>query len=928
MKHLSPSLMRFLVIGLLLATILPPAAGLAAPTTQTPSPTTQAQAVLNQLTPEERIGQLFLLTFKDNKVGSGTMIADLITNRFIGGVVLLAANDNIPDGNQTVNQVFTLVRQLQLVRRSTSQSSKINPANGEPFTPAYIPLFISIPQEGDGYAYDQILSGLTPLPNEMALGATWNPALSTQVGSVLGKELSILGINLLLGPSLDVLENPRQEGANDLGTRSFGGDPFWVAEMGKAFIQGVHEGSQGQIAVVAKHFPGQGGSDRLPDEEVATVRKSLEELESFELAPFFAVTGNAPSPAMTADALLTSHIRYQGFQGNIRATTRPVSFDPQALNLLLSLPPIDSWRKAGGLVISDDLGNRAVRRFYDPTGQSFDPRRVALNAFLAGNDVLYFGDFSSPSESDPYTSTLHTLDFFTQKYREDTAFAQRVDESVTRILTLKFRLYGEFSLNNVLPPSTRIRDVGQSGQATFETARQSATLISPPQNELDDSLPDPPGPDDNLVFITDDQTGQQCTTCQPYALLPVDSLEKVVLKRYGPLAGSQVSPKNLSSYPLSLLKNMLDGMPEGSQLETALKRSDWIIFSLLKPSNEQPSFLILSRFLAERPDLFQQKRLIVYSMNAPYYLDATNISKLSAYYGLYSKMPQFVDIAAYLLFKELQPIGASPVSIPGIRYDLNAALFPDPKQIIPLEFDLPVTEAISGTKTPIPTVVPKFGPGDVIAVRTGIIYDHNGFTVPDGIPVDFTMRSNTNTTELRQTGTTQAGVARASFNVVNYGLFDISAESETAKSTVLQVDVPAPGEEPPSPTPTTPPTPTPSPTLTATPTPTPEVKPPVSLPPTPNFGDWIMALLMTVGIGWSAYRLFSIIGPARWGARAGLLAVIGGLLAYCYLILQLPGSEYLLKTSVSRGVFVTTLAGIITGLLVAWLWQSISSPKN
>jgi len=57
-------------------------------------------------------------------------------------------------------------------------------------------------------------------------------------------------------------------------------------------------------------------------------------------------------------------------------------------------------------MISDDLGNQAVRRFYDLTSQTFDARRVALNAFLAGNDLLYIGDFSSASDPDSYTGAI------------------------------------------------------------------------------------------------------------------------------------------------------------------------------------------------------------------------------------------------------------------------------------------------------------------------------------------------------------------------------------------------------------------------------------------------------------------------------------------------------------------------------------------
>jgi beta-N-acetylhexosaminidase len=57
--------------------------------------------------------------------------------------------------------------------------------------------------------------------------------------------------------------------------------------MGKAYISGLHTGSKSRMVVIAKHFPGRGSSDRSPEEEVATVRKSLEQLKQIELPPFF-----------------------------------------------------------------------------------------------------------------------------------------------------------------------------------------------------------------------------------------------------------------------------------------------------------------------------------------------------------------------------------------------------------------------------------------------------------------------------------------------------------------------------------------------------------------------------------------------------------------------------------------------------------------
>ncbi|NTU55158.1 MAG: hypothetical protein HGA79_02800, partial [Anaerolineales bacterium] len=355
-------LLRGLTLLTLLASLLGPVVGARA---QTPTPPPQVRALLSAMTPEERVGQLLLVTFSGTDVGEESQIHDLIANRHVGGVVLLAENDNFAAEPDTVAAAHQLIADLQTVEWDATNT---DPSLGK----VYAPLFIGISQEGDGVPDDQILSGMTPLPNEMAIGATWKTEDAERVGSVLGTELSAIGLNLYLGPSLDVVESPNPSARSDLGTRVFGGDPFWVGEMGQAYISGLHAGSDGRMVVIAKHFPGRGGSDRSPEDEVATVRKSLEQLKQVELFPFFAVTNSTDAGAV-ADGLLVSHIRYQGFQGNIRATTRPVSFDASALSTILTLPQFSTWRGNGGLIVSDDLGSAAVRDFYSLGGEIFSP---------------------------------------------------------------------------------------------------------------------------------------------------------------------------------------------------------------------------------------------------------------------------------------------------------------------------------------------------------------------------------------------------------------------------------------------------------------------------------------------------------------------------------------------------------------------------
>jgi beta-N-acetylhexosaminidase len=908
---------------LLITTLLVPSAGVQAGA----SASTQAQVsqLFESMTPEERIGQLFVVTFRGGDSGAETVIHDLITNHHIGGVVLLAANDNFAAAPEALTDVHQLIESMQRIEWQSALNPETDPVTGEEIEREYVPLFIGISQEGNGYPTDQILSGMTPLPGEMAIGATWDPELAMQVGHVLGQELSALGFNLYFGPSLDVLETPNIA-AGDLGTRVFGGDPFWVGEMGRAYIAGLHTGSQNQLVVIAKHFPGRGGSDRLPEQEVATIRKSLEQLKQIELAPFFAVTGNAPSLEATVDGLLLSHIRYQGFQGNIRATTRPVSFDPQALSQILGLEQFAGWRQDGGLIVSDDLGTRAVRDFYAQGGQTFSPRLTARDALLAGNDLLYLGQALSTESADPYQTTIQILDFFNQKYGEDSAFAQRVDEAVMRILTVKQSLYGNFILSRVLTNDQDMEAIGQSTNITFEVARRSATLISPNAQDLASVMPVPPQLRERLIFITDTTLVRQCSTCPEQPSIQMEALQEAVLRLYGPEGDNQTSTFRVSSYSFEHLQQMLDGQSP-PYIETDLGRSDWVILSMTDATLGQPD--LISRFLAERQELLRDRRVILFSFGAPYYMDATDISKLTAYFALYSKQSPFIDVAARLLFQELTPLGASPVSVAGVGYDLISAMSPDPNQIISLSLDLqPDAATIDADPTAIPTPVPLFQIGDTIAVRTGVIRDYNGRPVPDGTVVRFSMTlTGEGAGILKQVETvTTAGIARASFGLDKTGLLEIHATSEPAViSEVLRLDVSSSGAAAVTVV---------VPVLTTTILPTSAAQAVnqhteyITVAGYPRFSAWLMAVLLLIAGAWLTYWTVTRLSSMRDGIRWALFVILGGLLGYNYLALGLPGSLAWSAKNGMLAVLSITFFGQLLGLVGSWMWHYRAKTKT
>lgn len=909
------------------------------------SPLTPARAqgndplagLMARMSPEEKVGQLFLVQFKGTDVSAQSQIHDLIVNHYVGGVVLTAANDNFVAAPDTVRGAYALINALQQIEWDGARNPP-SPSSQH----AYIPLSVGISQEGGGYPNDQILNGLTPIPDQMAIGATWDRTLAEQTGETMGRELSALGFNLYLGLSLDVLSQPASALNSDLGTRVFGGNPYWAGEMGRAFIAGLHAGSKNRMLVVAKHFPGGGGSDRLAGQEIPTIRRTLDELQQIDLAPFFATTGAAPSADMALDGVLVSHLRYQGFQGIVRATTRPVSLDQQALSQILALPQLQSWHQAGGLVISDDLGTPAVRRFYDPDNKSFLARLVALDAFLAGNDLIYTGNIVSSDVEDNYTSVVRAMEFFAQKYRGDPAFASRVDDSLRRVLTAKFRLYPSFNISAALSAPLGPNALGQSTDNVFAIARKAATLISPAQTELSAVLPAHPNTLDYIVFLTDAGSSRQCSTCADTPLLPVDALQGAVVRLYGPATAGLISPSHLSSYSFSDVDLLLQDRLPTPDLLNDLRRADMVVISTLDLPAGQPKVETLRRFLSDNQSLLSSKRVIMFSFGAPYYLDATDISKLSVYYGMYSQSAPFIDVAARLLFQEITPAGSLPVSLPGIGYDLNVATSPDPDQVISLSQDLPpvVNPEASPTVGPTSTSASKASPtpsptpqlyrvGDTIAVRTGVILDHNKHPVPDGTTVRFVLSQGDSVLTQQIESSTMSGIASATFRLDQQGLIKIQAMSPPALvSVTLQLTVTNEGGGTVliiSPTPVATVAPTPA---TATPQPLQPEGPLVTSKGYPTFWGWFLVLLFMVAGILLAYWLGVQFAEVHWAVRWALLVLLGGLAAYNYLILDMPGTTFWLSNRGLPAFLQAILLGQLSGFVAGWLWRWMAERRE
>jgi beta-N-acetylhexosaminidase len=629
--------------------------------------------------------------------------------------------------------------------------------------------------------------------------------------------------------------------------------------------------------------------------------------------------------------MMTSHIRYRGFQGNIRQLTPPISLAPQ-LQDLMGLKEFADWRAAGGVLISDALGVPALRRYYDPALLKFPHRQVAQDAFLAGNDLLYLSRFAlTDNWPQQFQAIKETILFFQDKYRGDSEFRARVDAAVKRIIRLKLDLAQDGSNWQPVELQTRTPEametlVGLSDSVTQAVARSALTLIYPGRDELADRMPTAPLADENILIITDARTVQECAGCLPMPLLSPTALEEIILRLYGPTATGQVSTENIQSLTFADLNRLLTGpAAQVEPIERAIAWAKWIVFAHLDYNpDEYPDSAALRNFLAERSDSLRDKRLVAMSFSAPYYLDTTEISKLTAYFGVYGRSFPFLETAVRALFREFSPVGAPPVSVSGINYELIKQLEPAAGQIIALAPVIPSDVISSSIQV-----------GSQLGLETGVILDRKGHPVPDGTPVEFQLLYPAEGLNLApRLETTTGGKARTTITLDRPGDLWVTARAGEAKDST-RIELKVGGDTPgsiatvvPTPTPTTAPTPTPEPTATPTrlpePSPTPAL-PPVSQPPTPKprvgLATFLFALVGTVAASGAAFAVRRRTTPPVAGLRtappvAALWAALAGWVVYLlYAVGWLPGATRLQAAGLFWAAGALTLAGGLLSLL-------------
>ncbi len=160
-------------------------------------------------------------------------------------------------------------------------------------------------------------------------------AAARSAGKAFANRLAAIGVDAVLGPSLDVFP----EGAADTGekTRTFGDSPALVTKLGIAFADGLLEGG---VTPVFRHYPGFGAAKRVEG------RLIIEQTEVRELAelmfPF------AEAVAHKAPAIFVGHIATPALDRD--HPTRPASLSPVLVQRVLR----GQWAYEG-VILADNL---------------------------------------------------------------------------------------------------------------------------------------------------------------------------------------------------------------------------------------------------------------------------------------------------------------------------------------------------------------------------------------------------------------------------------------------------------------------------------------------------------------------------------------------------------------------------------------------
>jgi len=385
----------------------------------------KVKIMLSKMSLEDKVGEMTQLSLDMLCVGEPYNLQDPIqldTSKMQKVLVGIKAGSIINNGGHalTRKQWNEIISEIQRVATEEKASG--------------IPVLYGIDAiHGANYTVDATL-----FPHQIGLAATWNRDLVKQLASISAYETRASSIPWSFSPVLDLGRDPRWSRFWE----TFGEDPYLVSEMGKAVLQG----SQGndinhpeKVAMCMKHFVGYS----------------------------FPLTGKDRTSAWIPERQLREYF-LPSFQAAINAGAKTIMINSGDVNGI----PVHSNSKILKDILRDELGFKGVTvtdwedilylvSRHKIASDYKEAIRIAINAGI---------DMSMVPLDVKFPILLKEL------VEEGKVPVSRINEAVSRILTLKFEL-GLFE--NPVPDFNAYPDFASEKfrQIALHAAMESMTLL-------------------------------------------------------------------------------------------------------------------------------------------------------------------------------------------------------------------------------------------------------------------------------------------------------------------------------------------------------------------------------------------------------------------------------------------------------------------
>lgn len=344
---------------------------------------------IGAMTLEQKVAQLFIVTPEALVEGvsqvtqAGDMTREGVTAHPVGGIVYFA--QNLLDPEQTTTM-------LANVKQFYADAGNVAP-------------FIAVDEEGGTVVRvaDNEAFGAQDVGDASALGSAGDTEAAKRAAEQIADYLMPLGFNLDFAPVADVVDPLRSD---TMGLRSFSSDAAVAADMVRAEVEGFRDK---KMLCCAKHFPGIGAAAGDSHEGAITIEATNEELETVDLVPFrAAIEAGVPM-------IMVGHVSLP----NIVGDSTPAPLSSAVVQGMLR----DSLGYTG-IIVTDSPSMGAITDYSTPA-------EAAVAALKAGCDIPLM-----PERLDEaYQGVLSAV-------QVGELTEERLDESLTRILTAKQEYFG------------------------------------------------------------------------------------------------------------------------------------------------------------------------------------------------------------------------------------------------------------------------------------------------------------------------------------------------------------------------------------------------------------------------------------------------------------------------------------------------------